>query len=301
MGLTLLSHLFGSGARALKMLYYGTVMRLRVTGSVQGLATRRRDRSWLGLALVHGLPAVLFLYGVKCILAEEGTLTVGSRIVMGSFRLVKVQGTPALLTGLGYIAAAVFVALCTGDPPPESRSWLWGVLRAVARWGGLFGMFWFWVRAGQLVGAIRSWPEFRLAENLLLVRGLGICFGIVAVLALLWAMFQREAVKRDLCDHGCLPLHIWWRPAAYWAPSLAGGTGFRVVYRDSTRALHKAYCAVYLSCRESPNWGSRRVSWLRDEVVRPEPGTDSWVVVDDVPTRKKLRQAPAASDNLLPP
>ncbi len=134
-------------------------------------------------------------------------------------------------------------------------------------------MFWFWVRAGQLAGAIRSWPEIRPTEHLLLVRGLGICFGMVALLAFLWAMFQREAVKRDLLENGCFPMHVWWRPAAYWAPLLAGATAFRVVYRDSSRALHKAHCAVYRSYRDAPHWGSRRVSWLRDEVVRPEPGS----------------------------
>ncbi len=276
-------------------------MKLRVMGVGQGMASRRQSRSWPSVALVYVLPTVLFVYGLKCILAQQGTLTVGSRIVMRSFHLVKVHGTAALLTGVGYIAAAVFAALCTGDPPPESRPWLWRVLRAVARWAGLLGMFWFWVRAGQLVGATLPWPELRSAESLLVVRGLGICFGIVTVLAFLWAMFQREAVKRELYENGCLPLHIWWRPAAYWAPFLPDATGFRVVYRDSTRALHKAYCAVYRSYRKSPNWGSRRVSWLRDEVVRPEPGTDSWVAVDDMPVRDRLKRATTASDNLLPP
>jgi hypothetical protein len=127
------------------------------------------------------------------------------------------------------------------------------------------------------------------------------CFGSVAVLAFLWAMFQREAVKRELLENGCIPVHIWWRPAAYWAPFLPSDTAFRVTYRDGGGALHKSYCAVYRSYRESPNWGSRRVTWLRDEVVEPGSKAESWVVVDDVPVRDRLKSPSAGPDNQLAP
>lgn len=260
----------------------------------------RKPRNWFVTALVHGLPLLLFLYGVKCVLTLHGTLTVGSRAVMRSFQLVTVHGTAALLTGFGYISLAIFAALSIGDPPPESRPWFWRVLRGVARWGGLVGMFWLWVRAGQLIGVSPSWPDFGWAETPLLLRLLGICFGSIALLAFLWAMFQREGVKRELFENRCIPVHIWWRPAAYWAPFLPGATGFRVVYRDSGRSLHKAYCAVYRSYRNSPNWGSRRVRWLQDEVVETAT-TESWVVVDDVPVRDRLKSHSIDPDNLLAP
>jgi len=260
----------------------------------------RKPRNWFVTALVYALPLLLFLYGLKCVLTLHGTLAVGSRAVMRSFHLVTVHGNAALLTGLGYIAAAVFVALCVGDPPPESRRWFRRILRGVARWGGLVGMFWLWVRAGQLNGASPSWPELQWPESLLLLRLLGMCFGSVAVLIFLWAMFQREAVKRELFENGCNPVHVWWRPAAYWAP-FAHGTAFRVIYRDRAGSLHKAYCAVYRSYLLSPSWGSRRVRWLRDEVVEMPSTSESWVVVDDAPVRGRPKNISADPDNLLAP
>jgi hypothetical protein len=259
----------------------------------------RKPRNWFFTALVYALPLLLVFYGLKCILTLHGTLTVGSTRIMRSFHFVTVHGTAAVLTGLGYISLALFAALSMGDPPPERRHWFWRILRGVARWGGLIGMFWLWVRAGQLVGASTSWPDFRSPEILLMLRLLGMCFGSIAVLAFLWAMFQREAVKRELSENGCIPVHIWWRPAAYWAPFLPSDTAFRVIYHDGTGALHKAYCAVYRSYRDSPNWGSRRVTWLRDEVAEKAPTSESWVVVDDVPVRAKLKRPSTDPDNLL--
>lgn len=273
---------------------------MRLPGAEQVLKERRQTRSWWALAVIYALPLVIFLYGLKCILALHGTLTVGSSTVMRSFHLVTVHGTAALLTGLGYISIAIFAALCTGDPPPENRHWSLRVLRGVARWGGLVGMFWFWQRACQLIGRGTPWPDFQSPESLLMLRLFGMCFGIIALLAFLWAIFQREAVKRELFENGCIPVHIWWRPAAYWAPFLPGAVGFRVVYRDPARSVHKAYCAVYRSYRYSPNWGSRRVTWLRDEAVE-KAMTESWVVVDDVPVHTKLKSPSADPNNLLTP
>lgn len=52
---------------------------------------------------------------------------------------------------------------------------------------------------------------------------------------------------------------------AYWA-SQYRSTPFRVIYRDATNRLHKAYCCVvYASVSDSP-LGRRRVEWIKDEL-----------------------------------
>ncbi len=79
----------------------------------------------------------------------------------------------------------------------------------------------------------------------------------------LGAMFAREAVKRDLLERNFEPLHIAWRPFAYWA--IFWSTPFRVTYRDEDKRLHKAYCCVYYVSGDSP-FGTRRVRWMQDEL-----------------------------------
>jgi hypothetical protein len=97
---------------------------------------------------------------------------------------------------------------------------------------------------------------------------LGYVIGFLALLLYLTAMYQREAVKRDLKEHGFEPLHIWWRPAAYWTTRFPywGATGFRVVYSDAEGCIHKAYCFAYRSFAQDSRWGARRVRWLTDAV-----------------------------------
>ena len=86
---------------------------------------------------------------------------------------------------------------------------------------------------------------------------------LVALLVFLGAMLAREAVKRDLQEQGFEPLHVQWRPFAYWA--IFWSTPFRVVYHDADRRLHKAYCCVYYVLADSP-FGARRVRWIKDEL-----------------------------------
>ena len=90
------------------------------------------------------------------------------------------------------------------------------------------------------------------------------CFGIVFVLRFLYAMFAREAVKRDLRERGCEPLHVCWYPLAFWAPTWRS-TPFRVTYNDPAGYLHRARCYVYISLMDSP-FGPRRVKWVKDEL-----------------------------------
>lgn len=90
---------------------------------------------------------------------------------------------------------------------------------------------------------------------------------VAGIFLLLWfldAMYRREAVKRNLRERGCQPLHIRWRPFAYWATGW-WRTPFRVVYHDTEGRLHKAYCCVYKDLTGSP-YGPRRVEWLQDEL-----------------------------------
>ncbi len=94
-------------------------------------------------------------------------------------------------------------------------------------------------------------------------------FGIVLVLCWLWAMFNRQAVKRGLLERGCQPIHIWWVPLAYWATALWvrwwTAVPFRVIYKDAEGRLHKAYCCVYQELMGSP-FGPRRIEWIKDEL-----------------------------------
>ena len=249
--------------------------------------TNRRKVHILNL-LVYAIPLALSLYGLKNLLTQNGTLMVGARHVMRSFHLVPVQGTAAMLNGLGYIALAVFGVLCTGDPPPENRHWSLRVLRGLARWTSLVGFFWCWQTACVVIHAATPWPFPSTREDLQALGLLAMCFGIVPVLAFLWAMFQREAVKRTIYEGGGVPVHIWWRPAAYWCPYYYGATPFRVIFRDRADALHKGYCFVYRSLTDSAVTGSRRVRWLRDEVSVDRTEHDSWVIVDDTPVWPRL-------------
>ena len=86
-------------------------------------------------------------------------------------------------------------------------------------------------------------------------------------LFLLWflnAMYQREAVKRNLFERGCTPVRIWWFTFSLYAGY--AGTSFHVIYRDATGCLHKAHCYVFLSLMGSP-FGTRRVNWTKDTVA----------------------------------
>jgi len=105
-------------------------------------------------------------------------------------------------------------------------------------------------------------PEIRF--YLLLAKSFGFIFGVMSLLVFLRAMFHSEAVKREPIERGCEPLHIWWRPFAYWATGW-WRTPFRVIYRDVEGRLHKAYCCVFQELIGS-SFDPRRVSWVKDEL-----------------------------------
>lgn len=92
-------------------------------------------------------------YGLKCIVFMRGKIPVREPYSpQYSFYLADVEGTMAVLTGLGYIGLAVFSGLSWGAPPDEDRSLAWRIGRAVLRWGSLIGGFIAW----QVVYNMRS-------------------------------------------------------------------------------------------------------------------------------------------------
>jgi hypothetical protein len=101
--------------------------------------------------LVNGIPLVLALYGLKCILTQHGKLTEpSSRRMMGSFFLAPVHGDAAVMTGFGDIFLALFAFLSSGLWPSESRSILYRIGRELIRWGSLAATFYFWHSAHNL-------------------------------------------------------------------------------------------------------------------------------------------------------
>jgi len=101
--------------------------------------------------LVNGIPLFLALYGLKCILTQQGKLTEpSSRRMMGSFFLAPVHGNAAIMTGFGDIFLAIFALLSSGLWPSESRSLWYRIGRELIRWGSLAATFYFWHLAHKL-------------------------------------------------------------------------------------------------------------------------------------------------------
>jgi hypothetical protein len=251
-------------------------------------ASRPKRGTPIILLLVYALPLLCCLYGLKCIVAQRGRLPVGGRFVSRyAFHLRTVTGSAATFAGLGYISLGVFGALCVGNPPPAGRRWIWRAGRGVGRWGCLVAGFWVWQKAYEKIGKGIPWPTLSTADDFRALLVVLSCFGIVFVLCFLSAMYQREAVKRELKENGCVPRHILWQPAAYWNTGCRAAA-FRVTYLDPMGALHLAYCYVSRSWSNSI-WASRWVRWLQDEVIREPPSQESWVFVDPQIVRRKLK------------
>jgi hypothetical protein len=141
--------------------------------------------------------------------------------------------------------------------------------------------------AYERMGMGSPWPTVRTADDVRALLAVASCFGIVALLCYLSALYQREAVKRDLQENGCVPRHIWWMPAAYWN-MLRGAAAFRVIYQDPVGALHQAHCYFWRWWSGTLR-GTRRVRWLQDEIVRQRASPDSWVFVDSEIVRPRLK------------
>lgn len=194
--------------------------------------------------------------------------------IYSHLELKPVAGAIAVMAGSLYFSFGLFLFLSDGRPPGEDRGWVWRIGRALLRWGSL----------GTALFCLFQLPKDGLPNFLSvydLIKIVGFIAGFIALMLFLFAMFQREQVKRELRERGRQPLHTRWRPAAYWLPwqSYWGATGFRVVYLDPNGFTHKGYCFVYRSFLQDWQRGNRRVQWLADTVTGqlplPEVSVDS--------------------------
>lgn len=218
--------------------------------------------------LTNAPQLLLMLYGLKCLATQHGRMLRSVKgEVYSSLQLVSANGTAAVMAGLLYLGFGSFVFLSDGRPPAEDRGWLWRLGRALLRWGSLGLALFCLVKATRPGGGDSRNPHGLPLHLLIEIIAFFVCF--FALVLFLLAAFQREQVKRELDDRGCQPLHIWWRPAAYWLPwaSYFAATAFRVIYSDNNGIVHKGYCFVYRSFLSERRWGNRRVRWLTDAVT----------------------------------
>lgn len=230
---------------------------------------RRQPTAWSIFTelLANALSLALFAYGVACLVLLRGLIPVGARgNVYSTLHLKPVTGAAAALAGLACLGFGFFVYLSDGSPPEENRTILWRILRAIIRWGGLVTGITSGYSA-SVAGGYQGPLNLEAPALPLLVMTLGFIVALAILIGFLNAMFQREAVKRVLNANGFEPVHISWRPAAYWLPwGYRWATGFRVIYTDPAGSVHKGYCIVYQSLWKEPQWGTREVRWLADTV-----------------------------------
>ncbi|HEV2319417.1 MAG TPA: hypothetical protein VGV18_06690 [Verrucomicrobiae bacterium] len=229
--------------------------------------------------LANVLQLLLMVYGLKCMLTLRGHMLVRVQgEVYWHFRLEPITGTLAAITGLLCFSFGFFLFLSDGPPPREDFSWARRLGRALLRWGSLAMAIYCFVKTQALTGHGIDLSGLPWQFELKLV---GFILGFPALLLWLAAMYQREQVKKDLSTRQGRPLHIWWRPAAYWVCRYWawrwGPTGFRVIYADRAGFVHKGYCYVYRSFQTDPNWGRFRVVWLADTLTGQLPLPEVWV------------------------
>src|SRR5271166_3024725 len=96
--------------------------------------TRQRKDGLLDF-LPYLLALIPFVYGLKCIVTQHGTLFFRSQ------RNVPIDGLAAVMEGWGFVALAVFLVLSDGRPP-TGRSWRWRIARWLLRWGTFLALIW---------------------------------------------------------------------------------------------------------------------------------------------------------------
>lgn len=225
------------------------------------------------------LQLLLMLYGLKCMITLRGHMPMSVQgEIYRQLRLQPVTGALAAIAGLQYFAFGLFIYLSDGRPPREDFGWPRRFGRGFMRWGSLALAIYCFFKTQTLTGQGLDLSGLPIG---FVIKLIGFITGLPALLVWLFAMFARERVKKDLWMRRCRPLHIWWRPAAYWVWRFWFGRwtpiGFRVIYSDGAGLVHKGYCFVYRSFLRDPNWGSLRVTWLADTVTGQLPLPEVWV------------------------
>jgi len=270
----------------------------------------RRQGTWKAVfieLLGNVLPLFPILYGLKCIVTLHGKIPVTVMGTVYSFtHWMPVTGLTSAVMGLSYLGGGLFLYMSDGRPPDESRAWRWRLGRGIYRWGSFLAMPAFWHEANLLrlnsnEGFFYFLPSIKTGEDGRVLLLTAIVIGIILLLGLLYAIFDREQVKKDLWARGCKHLHIWWCPGAYWVPwsTYFGAKGFRVTYSDSAGFIHKGYCIVYRSFRDKPSWGCLAVKWLMDTVTGQLPAPEVWVDSEIIRPKLKPWDASSEANNLL--
>src|SRR5665213_990058 len=258
---------------------------------------RERPTAWTVSKefIANGLQLFLILYGLKCILFLHGKMLLSIQgTIYSHLELKPVAGATAVMAGSLYFGFGLFIFLSDGHPPGEDRGWVWRIGRALLRWGSLaIALFCFFQLPKD------GSPNFLSVYDLIIV--VGFIAGFIALMLFLFAMFQREQVKRELRGRGCQPLHSRWRPAEYWLSwqSYWGATGFRVVYLDPNGFTHKGYCFVYRSFLQDWQRGNRRVQWLADTVTGQSPAPEVWADGEIIRPKLTERDSSAEANNWL--
>lgn len=216
-------------------------------------------------SLANALQLFLILYGLKCVLFQQGVMLLAT----GDRRLHfgPMNGKLAVIVGLLYAAFGLFIFFSNGKPPPENRLWFWRIGRSCLRWGSLALAVWCFF---EMPGHDASFLfQYNILWLIVFIAGF---FGLQFFL---FAMYAREQVKRELAAMVCKPMHILWRPFPYWLDPFwfLPTSGFRVIYSDSDGYIHKGYCFVYRSIFSDQPWGERRVRWVADTVTGQLPST----------------------------
>lgn len=229
--------------------------------------------------LVNFLQFLLMLYGLKCMITLHGHILESVQgEIYRHYRLEPVTGTVAAVAGLQYFAFGLFIFLSDGSPPREDFGWRRRLGRGLLRWGSLAVTICSFFKIQTMNGQGIDLSGLPMPFVFKLI---GLIAGLPVLLLWLAAMFAREQVKKDLWMRRCRPLHVWWRPAAYWIWRYWAGrwtpTGFRVIYADGAGLVHKGYCFVYRSFLTDSKWGGLRVTWVADTVTSQLPLPEVWV------------------------
>jgi hypothetical protein len=256
--------------------------------------------------LINAPQLLLMFYGLKCLVTLQGKMLLSVKgAIYSSLHLVPVNGTVAIIIGLLYFGLGLFFYLSDGNPPPENGVWFWRIGRSLLRWGSLAVALFCLIRANYKLSSGPRLASIGFSSGFLIIAAIFIS-GMITLVSFLSAMFQQEEIKRDLEDRGCQPLHIWWRPAAYWLFRYWfghwGATGFRVIFADPAGLIHKGYCLVYRSFLRDWRWGNRQVRWLADTVTDQPPAAEVWADSEVLrPNLKEWDEAAGTNDLLENP